>query len=207
MRSSDAAGNLGWGVLWLLVLLLSAGCGERGSSDAPDTPAMAACDSTEAKQLVEEFGRRLNRVSLLAPDTVRVREIRSAYEGLVTDDLLDRWLDDPSSAPGRSTSSPWPDRIEIESVEALPDGDCQVSGATIWVTSADSTRTPITLILRAEEELRIAEIQAPDWVAPDDTAPSPDDATTDEETPPAESPGEVASASGPSAQDAVALVR
>lgn len=207
VRCSDAAGDLGWCVLWLLVLLMSSGCGERESSDAPDTPLTATCDSTEARQLVEDFGRRLNRVSLLAPDTVRVREIRLAYEGLVTDELLDRWLDDPSSAPGRSTSSPWPERINVESVESMSGGGCQVSGATIWVTSADSTRTPITLILQADEELRIAEVRAPDWVAPDDTVPSPGDSATDEQTLPTDTPGEVAPATEPSVADAVAVVR
>jgi len=44
---------------------------------------------------------------------------------------------DPDKAPGRLVSSPWPDRIEIDSVVAQPDGSFLVTGSVIEITSTE----------------------------------------------------------------------
>jgi hypothetical protein len=51
--------------------------------------------------------------------------------------LLARWEADPSQAPGRHTSSPWPDHIQITQVTQQA-ASYLVQGAEILKTSADT---------------------------------------------------------------------
>ena len=99
--------NLG---IIITMMLLLVGCSERRGADAGATTAAASCD-TDARDVVERFGRRMREVSLLAPDTVVRRELRDAYGALASDSLLRAWESAPANAPGREVSSPWPARI------------------------------------------------------------------------------------------------
>ena len=65
----------------------------------------------------KEFGSRLKLVSLLAPEDVLRRDIEEHFVDLVTPELLNKWLDDPTAAPGRLTSSPWPECIAVDEVK------------------------------------------------------------------------------------------
>lgn len=159
-----------------LVSALSA-CG----SDAPppDQPrgAGVSCDDPAVRSVVGQFGRRLADVSLLAPDSVLEAEMRNAYAPFVTARLLESWMADPSSAPGRQVSSPWPHRIEIRSA-AADDGLCRVQGDVILVTSADTTtaavREPVSMLLRDSAGWRISAFEriAAEGVIDRDTATS-----------------------------------
>ncbi|HET8575378.1 MAG TPA: MliC family protein [Candidatus Paceibacterota bacterium] len=71
-------------------------------------------NETAVKQTVEDFGKQLQKVSLLAPDASST--MKDAYGPYVTGTLLAEWQKDPSKAPGRDVSSPWPDHIEITDV-------------------------------------------------------------------------------------------
>ncbi|HOQ09731.1 MAG TPA: copper amine oxidase N-terminal domain-containing protein, partial [Syntrophomonadaceae bacterium] len=64
-------------------------------------------------KLVADFGQRLKNVSLLAPDDVVTKSIKENYAEYVSPELLAQWQKDPANAPGRLTSSPWPERIDI----------------------------------------------------------------------------------------------
>lgn len=130
------------------------------SRSAPAEPA----DVVDVVDVVERFGAEMDRVSLLAePETVR-RSIREVYGPLVTDDLLERWLADPSTALGRETSSPWPDRIEVHSVQDESDGTYRVDAEVVYVSSADlgsggeTSRHPVSIDVTrdASGEPRIA---------------------------------------------------
>jgi hypothetical protein len=160
---------------------LALSCRERGRE--PRTQAEPSCDAPGAREIVERLGERLKRVSLRAADSILVREIREAYAPLVTPDLLDRWITEPAGAPGREVSSPWPERIEVRSVEAGSDGTCVVQGEVIYVTSVELTRDssvmrePVTLRLVKSGEWRIStyEISAPsstEAVSPATEAPA-----------------------------------
>ena len=129
--------------------------GERAGSDA-------LCGAPEVRTVVERLGERLKQVSLLAPDSIVVGEIRRSYESLVTPELLARWTSTPRSAPGRNVSSPWPERIEIRSVEDVGAGACRVDGEVIYATSADSVaaRMPVTLEVREADGWRIGAYDA-----------------------------------------------
>ena len=139
-------------------MLLLVGCSERHGAGTGATTAAATC-GTDARDAVQQFGRRMSDVSLLAPDTVVRRELRDAYGILVTDSLLRAWESAPASAPGREVSSPWPARIEIATIEPA-DGGCRVSGDVVYATSVDTTaaarRRPVTLMLSDSGGWRIS---------------------------------------------------
>ncbi|MGH7446056.1 MAG: hypothetical protein ACRELT_00755, partial [Longimicrobiales bacterium] len=65
--------------------------------------------------------------------------MHAAYGALVTPALLEAWLADTGSAPGRQVSSPWPDRIDVRSVEDTGGGECRVEGDVVYITSADTS--------------------------------------------------------------------
>ena len=85
--------------------------------------------------MVREFGGRLKNVSLLAPDAAQ--QIEAQYGQFTAADLLAVWMADPLQAPGRLTSSPWPDRIEIEAINLNDAGSYLVIGRVIEITSAE----------------------------------------------------------------------
>ncbi|HEX2162385.1 MAG TPA: hypothetical protein VHM02_00400 [Thermoanaerobaculia bacterium] len=102
------------------------GAGDEAPAAAP--PAVVA--------LVTRLGERLDQVSLLAPPETLAQQIRAEYGPLVTPDLLARWLAAPTEAPGRQTSSPSPDRIEV--LEVTPEGDgYTVRGEVVSLTSVE----------------------------------------------------------------------
>jgi len=109
-----------------LSILLVAGCAAKPN---PLT------STAEVTQLVEEFGRKLQAVSLLSPNVSK--EMSREYSEFIAPDLLDAWLSDPTTAPGRIVSSPWPDRIEIASIAQTPDGTYVVEGEIIEITSSE----------------------------------------------------------------------
>ena len=163
----------------LFTVLAGAGCGREQESRAggDGTPS---CEDPAVLDVVNRFGRAMGRVSLLAPDTVVRRELRDAYAPVVTEDLLDEWLANPATAPGRLVSSPWPDRIEAGAAEAGEAGACVVRGDVIHVTSADAPgavadRQAVTLTLRRNGEWRIggydAATASPQDPAPDSSPP------------------------------------
>lgn len=144
---------------------LVAGC--AGRVPAPHANPTSAepprvCEAPAVRRVVERLGERLKRVSLQAPRGILVREIRDAYAPLVTGSLLARWITHPDRAPGREVSSPWPERIEIRSVEAAGLGMCRVVGDVIYLTSVEmiqggaALRKPATLKVSKNGEWRIS---------------------------------------------------
>lgn len=68
----------------------------------------------QVAEFVRHFGEQLKEVSLIAPDASE--QIKKQYGPYVADDLLSGWEEDPESAPGRLTSSPWPEGLVVKSV-------------------------------------------------------------------------------------------
>lgn len=94
-------------------------------------------DEAAVKSLVEAFGGKLQAVSLLAPEDIVKKSIEENYRIYITPGLLDEWLSQPQNAPGRLTSSPWPDRIGILSIQKLNEEGYEVTGDIIEITSAE----------------------------------------------------------------------
>lgn len=139
---------------FISVIGLTIACEARESSDRAAAPVN--CDDPHVRQVVQAFGERLDQVSLLAPDSVVVREIREAYTPYVTGELLERWVSAPRTAPGREVSSPRPDRVEVRSVRVADAQSCRVEGDVVYASSASGAnggmRTPVTLFVRRQNE-------------------------------------------------------
>lgn len=107
---------------------------------------------------VAQFGKSMQRVSLLAPAPDIRAAIDAQYAPYVTPELLSVWKARPESAPGRLTSSPWPDRIEVLSVDPQTDGSYIVHGAVVEITSDEMERGgmsgiyPVTLRLARHDQ-------------------------------------------------------
>jgi beta-lactamase regulating signal transducer with metallopeptidase domain len=107
--------------------------------------------------IVEGFGSKLQTVSLLDPKNVVEKSMQENYGNLVSQALIEEWISgisDPLSAPGRLTSSPWPDRIEILSIKKLSEDRYEVKGEIIEITSVEkvsggvAAKRPVTLALK-----------------------------------------------------------
>ncbi|MBV9159122.1 MAG: hypothetical protein JO019_00825 [Candidatus Kaiserbacteria bacterium] len=117
----------------------------------------------KARETVTTFGAQLQMVSLMAPDASST--IASVYGPYVTPELLAAWEKNPSKAPGRETSSPWPDRIEITQVAPQGSGYI-VHGEMVMMTSneiehgGDAGRVPVVLqVVPQDNSWRIAAFQ------------------------------------------------
>lgn len=87
--------------------------------------------------LVIEFGKQLKKVPLLGPKDILIKNIEENYSEFVSAQLLNKWKDNPQTAPGRFTSSPWPDRIEVSYIGKTSENQYEVKGVIIEVTSTD----------------------------------------------------------------------
>ncbi len=104
--------------------------------------------SDTVADFVSAFGKNLQQVSLLAPDASA--QIEAKYGPFASRDLLDEWEKDPRHAPGRLTSSPWPDSIKVSSVQNTGVGTYIVKAAVIERVNMGTTtqkvgETPILL--------------------------------------------------------------
>lgn len=132
-------------VIGTLLLSMSLfGCSSSTNTDSKPPIEKSSDGAKEAdftkeavRIVVEKFGSRLQTVSLLAPVELLKKDMLEQYGGLVAKPLLDQWIQNPQSAPGRQTSSPWPDRIEIVSVEKQSDTAYKVVGKIIEITSEE----------------------------------------------------------------------
>lgn len=146
--------------LFALILLISvflAGC-QNGQNTGNEEPTVNdEADKKAVASLVENFGKKLQMVSLLAPPDIVNKSMQDNYGSLVTSALLEKWQNDPQNAPGRMVSSPWPDRIKILTNEKSAEGVYEVKGEIIEITSAEQSsggvaaKRPITLNVKKIE--------------------------------------------------------
>jgi len=125
----------------------------------PTTPLQTTATNTaeEAaiRDLVENFGKRLQAVSLQSPNAAQ--EMQEQYSEFVSPALLETWMNDVSKAPGRVVSSPWPDRIEITSIVREEADRYVVVGFVVEVTSMEvvsggaAAKTPVRIVLEKRE--------------------------------------------------------
>lgn len=109
-------------------------------------------DEQDVRTLVEAFGEKLRMVSLTAPKDAAAASIKENYSDYVTPELLQEWQANPQSAPGRAVSSPWPDRIDILSIEMNDKNQYTIYGEIIEVTGTEhasgeaAAKIPVTII-------------------------------------------------------------
>lgn len=115
-------------------------------------------DENAVRNLVEEFGKKLQMVSLMATPELVSQSLKENYSHFISPALLAKWQKEPQSAPGRMVSSPWPDRIEITSMEKASKILYKVTGTIIEVTSTEkgnggfTAKRPVILMVKRIEE-------------------------------------------------------
>jgi hypothetical protein len=123
-----------------------------GTKEIPGTPTDSAAGQlaeAEIKTVVEGFGKQLKAVSLQAPTVTQ--DMEKAYSAYVSPALLQTWMSNPSGAPGRAVSSPWPDRIEITGLTQQGSDRYIVNGDVVEVSSSEAagggetSRNPVQL--------------------------------------------------------------
>jgi hypothetical protein len=158
-------------LLWPATVLLFSGalygCSVSGnlSSGASEIPPAASqeqgpdlqAEEDAVIRLVQDFGKKLQMVSLLAPADVLENSLQEHFGEFVAPELLARWKAAPEEAPGRTVSSPWPDRIEVLSAERLPDGSYRVQGEIIEITSAEQSKDEAAAKRSVTLEVKLAE--------------------------------------------------
>jgi hypothetical protein len=139
-----------------LILLIVTGAGLYYMQRAPNRSR----DMAQVSQLVTSFGNYEKSISPLAPTSTVENDIQQNYGQFVTNDLLQQWRADPSHAPGRLTSSPWPDHIVIDAISPQGAGYI-VSGHIVMMTSTgESGQIPVVLfVLRENDTWKIAAYQ------------------------------------------------
>jgi hypothetical protein len=111
--------------------------------------------------LVRNFGAKLQQVSVLAPTATAAQSVREHYAPFVTTELLERWMADPAAAPGRTTSSPWPERIDVSGASPAGAGTFIVAGDVVEATSTGPAgRTPVRVtVIQTPGGWRISDVQ------------------------------------------------
>jgi hypothetical protein len=100
-----------------------------------------AAEQAEVISTVKSFGYKLKDVSLLAPAATVGQSMDNEYAAFVTPQLLAKWKSNPSSAPGRTVSSPSPDRIDVLNATKNTDATYTVTGNIVEVSSTGAAPT------------------------------------------------------------------
>ena len=135
---------------------------------------MSKSERAEVTALVENFGSKMKDVSLSSPKNIIISEMKSAYSPFISKSLMDSWEQDPSEIIGRLTSSPWPEKIEIDSIEKLDKYKIDVKGKIVYVASGngklvETDKTPIELTIRKvpqTKEFQIDRIRYGEYSSP-----------------------------------------
>lgn len=151
-------------ILFIAVILLASASlfsfmnGRHGRQEEEKTQIDVETDEEAVRDLVEDFGKKLQTVSLQAPQDIVSESLKENYGVFVSPALLEKWQSEPQTAPGRMVSSPWPDRIEILDVRNLSETEYEVKGEIIEITSVEqvnggaAAKEPITLLVKKLED-------------------------------------------------------
>lgn len=107
------------------------------------------------RYVVESFGKRFQNVSLQSPNATQM--LQEQYAEWVSSDLLGIWMNDPSKAPGRIVSGPWPDRIEISTLTQESPDRYVITGFIVEVTSMEvvsggaAAKIPVRIVVQKDQ--------------------------------------------------------
>jgi hypothetical protein len=112
-------------------------------------------DTAQVRMQVTGLGDNLREVPLLASNDLVGKAMDLHYAQYVRPDLLEKWKADPKNAPGRLTSSPWPDRIDVTGVTKNADGTYTVLGSIIEMAHGAGTTTAVSSSIPAKFTLSL----------------------------------------------------
>jgi len=142
-------------LLWVVVGVIAIGLIAGGFILAQRSKiALPEEDKKEITSVVEGFGKTLSKVDKVAPEEEIAKSVKAYYTPFLTSDLLLEWASRPEKALGRVVSSPWPDRIEILSIEKIDEYTAKVKGYVVWVASGGNRtlevteKVPVSLVVK-----------------------------------------------------------
>jgi hypothetical protein len=110
----------------------------------PEPPQSLTNGQFGVAAITNAFGANLKMVSLTAEPGLIASSMDSYYKPYVTPQLLAKWKANPTIAPGKRTSSPYPEKIEITSVTQLSKKQYEVVGTVAEVvTGSNGALTPV----------------------------------------------------------------
>jgi len=145
----DGRGKRGGIVALCLVVVAVIAIGALVSCGGSGVPELTAEEKAQITELIDNFGHELTNVTMIDPENVVAEQIKEHYTPYLTPNLLSKWVFDPSLAMGRTTSSPWPDRIEVDSMEKVDNDRIKVQGYVVWVASGGQNGLEVTATVPA----------------------------------------------------------
>ena len=145
----DGGGKRGGIVALCLVVVAVIVIGALVACGGSTAAELTAEEKAQITELLDNFGRELTNVTIIDPENVVAEQIKEHYTPYLTSNLLSKWVLDPSLAMGRTTSSPWPDRIEVDSMEKVDSDRIKVQGYVVWVASGGQNGVEVTATVPA----------------------------------------------------------
>lgn len=145
----DGGGKRGGIVALCLVVVAVIVIGALVSCGSSSVAELTAEEKAQITELIDNFGHELTNVTMIDPENVVAEQIKEHYTPYLTSNLLSKWVFDPSLAMGRRTSSPWPDRIEVDSMEKVDSDRIKVQGYVVWVASGGQDGLEVTATVPA----------------------------------------------------------
>ncbi|GBG07759.1 hypothetical protein PAT3040_02320 [Paenibacillus agaridevorans] len=104
-------------------------------------------------QTVEGFGQNLKHVRIVTVPEEKTKElIDQYYTPYVAKELITAWKEHIESTPGRELSSPWPERIEVQSVIFTNDAVSEVQGHIIGMAGGEIVgKDAVSIHLKLED--------------------------------------------------------
>jgi hypothetical protein len=152
---------IGW---LLLIVIIGVGTWaivyKNDTAVLPPTPTDESPEQGMARQEIRgqvvAFGYKLKNVSLLSPTAAS--DMQREYSMYVTRSLLASWAGRPESALGRTTSSPWPEHIDV--IEIVQNGEVyEVRAMLVYMTSVevqkggDAGTSELLMIVKQEDNI------------------------------------------------------
>ena len=105
----------------------------------------------EIRATVVDFGAQLKEVDALAPNATS--SIATRFAPYVAPELLSVWVDEPTLAPVRFGKEPWPQRIEIQSIDKQKDKSYWVTAFIIEMeNSGDYINNKVTIVFEKKDK-------------------------------------------------------
>lgn len=94
----------------------------------------------QVRSTVLAFGKQMQNVPLQASAGTLIQAIENNYSYYVSPDVLTTWVNNPTKAPGRAGSGPWPDHIDIVSISQLDPATYAVQGNIVFNGAASAAQ-------------------------------------------------------------------
>lgn len=145
MRGQSTGAVIG---IIVIIIIIVGGAWWYLSMTPPPGTAPSSADAQAVDAAVVGFGGELQQVSLMASSSAVIAAMQQNYAQYVSPELMNQWEASPTSSPGRLTSSPWPDHIDVVGTVQNANGSYTVTGNVVEMTSTGEAGSyPITATL------------------------------------------------------------